>query len=578
MKILTTLCVLALATSAQAQTFNIADWTVQTYTANTTVKGLTVLATADKTVTVAASNKSLDDFSFTQCMKLGGSGAVNARCLTFDVTGNTQIDVYATSANSTATRELAIATGSFDNVVSTTTLNGSTLGKASFTYKGDATKVWVYSKSSGINIYGINLSAVADGGNDNSNTGGNSGNSGNTGTGLSAYDAGAPIGWASANGYACVGSQDVNPVTVTTLNELTTALRTAYNNTKSQGKANMTIYIKGVIEMSAPIKIQDTKGLTVYGLPGSALVNNYRDKAANGQATGIINFKRNQNVILRNVTFKSAGAYDIDGNDNLTIEESTNCWFDHCDFQDGVDGNADFKNASDNISFTWCRFRYLIAPKAGGSGGSNDHRFSNLIGASDNEPDDVGKLRITFANCWWDEGCRERQPRVRYGKIHLVNCLFSSSVTNYCIGVGYKAQIYAENCVFNNKGKNWTYASSTGQNDHSLILKGCINQADMQEKVVEDYFNPADNYTLQAYDAANVEAAVSNAQSGAGATLAIEEGKPFTTGIDAVAQEGGQTAFFNLQGMAEPSLQKGINIVKTTTTDGRTVVRKVVKQ
>jgi pectate lyase len=108
-------------------------------------------------------------------------------------------------------------------------------------------------------------------------------------------------------------------------------------------------------------------------------------------------------VILRNLTFKGPGAYDVDGRDNLFITESDHMWIDHCDFQDAIDGCLDISNGSDLISVTWCRFRYLIAPWAGGSGGSDDHRFPNLVGSSDKKDSDAGKLRVTYACCWWDQ-------------------------------------------------------------------------------------------------------------------------------------------------------------------------------
>ena len=45
---------------------------------------------------------------------------------------------------------------------------------------------------------------------------------------------------------------------------------------------------------------------------------------------------------------------------------------------------------------------------------------SNLIGGSNNNMDiDGGKLNCTFINCWWGEGCAERCPRVRFGKVHV---------------------------------------------------------------------------------------------------------------------------------------------------------------
>ncbi len=50
--------------------------------------------------------------------------------------------------------------------------------------------------------------------------------------------------------------------------------------------------------------------------------------------------------------------------------------------------------------------------------------------------------------CWWANGVRERMPRVRYGKVHLVNNYFNSSVSNYCIYAGYKANLLIESNYF----------------------------------------------------------------------------------------------------------------------------------
>jgi pectate lyase len=55
-------------------------------------------------------------------------------------------------------------------------------------------------------------------------------------------------------------------------------------------------------------------------------------------------------------------------------------------------------------------------------------------------------------------------PRVRFGLVHVLNCLYSSSVTNYCVGGGYKSNVYIEGCAFtSSKAKNtpWkNYATS----------------------------------------------------------------------------------------------------------------------
>jgi len=61
-----------------------------------------------------------------------------------------------------------------------------------------------------------------------------------------------------------------------------------------------------------------------------------------------------------------------------------------------MDGNFDNTKTADNITVSWCKFTYLKTPKAGGSGGSNDHRFSNLVGGSDSDTPDDGKYSITW--------------------------------------------------------------------------------------------------------------------------------------------------------------------------------------
>ena len=397
---------------------------------------------------------------------------------------------------------------------------------------------------------------------------------------LSPYDSGTPIGWASVNG-STTGSNDVNPIVVTTLDEFTSALKTAYNNTKNNGSAQITIYVKGTIETDKYIYVQDTKNLTIYGLPGSALVNNNRDEKAK---TGIMLIKRCENLIMRNMTFKSAGAYDIDGNDNLTLQSSNHVWIDHCDFQDGVDGNFDCNNQATNVSVTWCRFRYLIAPKSGGSGGSNDHRFSNLWGGDDKANDD-GYLNTTFACCWWDEGCRERMPRIRFGRIHVLNCLYSSSVTSYAIGIGYKARAYVENSVFsfniNSSHNVWKYASTSGQNDHSFIFTNCIGISDVKDKVVEDFFIPSDVYSYQKFSAKQVEEVLTDTETGAGATLDIEEGQPFTsnlTGIDNNEPSVVSTTYYNIAGAKVSPNTKGVLIKTEVMSDNTRKISKITRR
>ena len=325
---------------------------------------------------------------------------------------------------------------------------------------------------------------------------------------LSAHDQNAPIGWATVDG-SVTGGNGENEVTVSTLDALTSAL---------SGTGKKTIYVSGTIEFSGSVSIKKAANKTVIGLSDAVLSNSTH--SADKSKSGILTFSDCQNIILRNLTFKGAGAYDIDGYDNLTLTNCQYVWVDHCDFQDGVDGNFDCNNGSDNICVSWCRFRYLIAPWSGGSGGSNDHRFSNLWGGGDGNADkDEGKLRTTFVNCWWDEGCKQRMPRIRFGQVHMLNCLYNSSVADYAIGAGYRCNAYVENCYFDGPKNPWyIFATATNYTDYNITLTGNYGANDEQSSSGSiSFFTPTYNYT--AYEASQVPSVVSNSDNGAGATL-----------------------------------------------------------
>ncbi len=395
---------------------------------------------------------------------------------------------------------------------------------------------------------------------------------------VSDFDYNAPIGWGVYDEATQVitGGSDNNPILVTTYDELTANIK---------GTASRTLYIQGEIEVPGKIGVSNARNLTIYGLPGSALVN--PTHTAKVDSTGILSFSDSRNIIIRNVTFKSAGAYDIDGNDNLNLTTCKYVWVDHCDFQDGVDGNFDCNNGSDFICVSWCQFHYLISPWAGGSGGSNDHRFTNLWGGSDsNASKDQGKLNTTFYSCWWGDGCRERMPRIRFGKVHILNCLYSCTGNNYCVGTGYACNAYVENCVFKSGVSNpWkNYATSSGKTDYNITLTGCSGKSDEQKRSGDiDYFIPSEYYWYEAYDVDKVEEEVSTY---AGAILDVTYGSGVNAegayaGIGKVGAEGSvaeRVAYYSLSGVRLSGPQKGLNIVRRTMSDGavntfKTIVR-----
>jgi len=305
-----------------------------------------------------------------------------------------------------------------------------------------------------------------------------------------------PVGWATENG-GVTGGGDAAATVVKNYTELKTALAS------SSVKA---VNISGTITVPSGgmISFQDQSDKSVLGLAGSRLVST--DITSSG--SGILYIKRCENIILRNIIFEGPGAYDVDGNDNLCIDNSRNVWVDHCEFHDGLDGNFDIKNMADFISVTWCTFSYEKEPKSGGSGGAADHRYSNLIGSSDNATGDEGHLRVTFNYCWWGEGCRERMPRMRFGKLHMVNNLFTSSVSNNCIRAGYKANILANGNYFD--GQKVPIDEFNG--DYTAIR--AYDNAGAEDMAKNAVFIPP--YTITAAKAADI---VEPIKSCAGATL-----------------------------------------------------------
>lgn len=315
---------------------------------------------------------------------------------------------------------------------------------------------------------------------------------------------GQPVGFASLTA-APTGGEGGQSVVVTTAAELGTALKRS---------EPLIIYLQGEITFTNILSVK-ASNKTLLGMTGSKLVSKQRDAST----SGILYFKEGStNLILRNLTFESAGAYDCDGRDNLCIDGTTRIWVDHCDFQDGVDGNFDCKNASDEITISYCRFRYLKAPLAGGSE-TDDHRFCNLWGSSDSQTQDRGHLRTTFLGCWWDEGCRDRMPRVRFAQVHIVECLYSSSVTSRCIGLGYEANVCVERSVFRSiKQVYKDYVGSDSSHQGSISFADCLFPSSTSATSLGTAFTPP--YTLTApLKAAEVEAKV---RAEAGATLSIK--------------------------------------------------------
>jgi hypothetical protein len=146
---------------------NAQEWNISTddfnalgeITETTTVNGLTIYAHSEKTVTIDANNKSLDGMEFTHRLKLGGSGDFDddglplGRVLAFDVSSNAKITVMGMSSSSSEDRQLHLAAGHEDEIFATFPALGEEISKGEYYYTGEATTIYLYSPSSGVNIY-----------------------------------------------------------------------------------------------------------------------------------------------------------------------------------------------------------------------------------------------------------------------------------------------------------------------------------------------------------------------------------------------------------------------------------------
>jgi len=143
---------------------------VPTYTTTTIADGLKIMAADLTTVIVDANGKknlTASAASFTHRIKMGGSGAPDrltapnmptTRALVFNVSGPGLIKICCLSSSSSAARKITITNGTdslgfFDAPGTYTDAETNTVGLQTFNYTGGAATLYLYSPSSGVNIY-----------------------------------------------------------------------------------------------------------------------------------------------------------------------------------------------------------------------------------------------------------------------------------------------------------------------------------------------------------------------------------------------------------------------------------------
>ncbi len=200
------------------------------------------------------------------------------------------------------------------------------------------------------------------------------------------------------------------------------------------------VLVQGTINLGdSNVRVRDNK--TILGVGTNAML------------VGNLKVYGNTNVILQNLIFTNPNG--VGDGDGLTLQDCRNIWVDHCTFVDCDDGSLDISHAADWITVSWCHFYYTNP--------ANTHRFSNLVGHSDNNAaEDAGKLHVTFHHNWWGQLVHERMPRVRFGRVHCYNNFYDAAGNNNCIRAAIASEILVENNYFNCVKNVWELYRTQG--------------------------------------------------------------------------------------------------------------------
>jgi pectate lyase len=310
-----------------------------------------------------------------------------------------------------------------------------------------------------------------------------------------------PMGWVTrtarvGGAFTVTGGGGATPVTVTTFADLKTYA--------ADGQARV-IHVDGTLGAgwsgTAGDRLEIKSNKTIVGLrPGTQL------KAA-------MHIKDASNVIVRNLVIVGPGSNEAQAWDNLSIEGSSkNVWIDHCEFWDGQDGNADVVKGADTVTFTWNIFGYALP--------GHTHNLSNLVASSDDEPESENKLNITYMFNWW-KAAAERQPRCRYGYIHVLNNLYTSDpavgAANLGVTNGYACNVLTQNNHFVGQKEPIDLGKQAGPGSVQQADGNLFESSSGNQKGSGTAFTPPYEYQSLMVPASQVKALV---QKSAGATLA----------------------------------------------------------
>jgi pectate lyase len=251
---------------------------------------------------------------------------------------------------------------------------------------------------------------------------------------------GQPIGYASLDGWGQNGTTGGEGGTVVTVSSSSEFL----DYISREGP--YIVQVDGMINVPSGMH-EVTSDKTVIGLGSNSGINGGGLNIGLPISNSILELPPNavHNVIICNMNFKGAGDDCIN-----VMMFSHHIWIHHNTFYDSGDGALDFKRGSSFGTISYNRF--------------NRTHKSMLLGHSDsNDDQDIGRLKVTYHNNWFDNG-GSRHPRCRYGETHIFNNFYDH--VGYGIGRGKKARIYSEN----NYVEGGRFTNNNSNSDSSAMI------------------------------------------------------------------------------------------------------------
>jgi pectate lyase len=270
------------------------------------------------------------------------------------------------------------------------------------------------------------------------------------------------------------------------------------NTTGGEGGTTVTVgnaaHFKGLVETAeVPYVVQVSGTIDLGSVGGRVSIRSNKTIMGvdpNAVIIGQLGFKKgSSNVIIERLTITNPEDYG-EGDGVSVKEDISNVFITKCTFYDCGDGCLDITRRSDHVTVSWCKF-YFTGP-------NGDKSRVSLVGSGDSATDDLGKLHITFHHNWFDTGCWQRIPSVRFGRVHIYNNYYSCPGNLYGIRSRIQAECLIENNYFDSiHDPYYIYVHDPGEITGKIRALGnvrvnCTGRVDDGD---DDVFVPPYSYT-----------------------------------------------------------------------------------